>query len=642
MPRMMQEHGAQLTRPARTAERVRSEARGVLLPRLLMLLNTALCALALTVAVEVIARNSLEDLGSFLFSLSRPGFATILMLMVTLLVLDAILGAAYRSLVVLVPPALLLAFLSSQKQLYLSDPLYPSDLLFGRQIMELLPVMVTAEPWLAAAYTLAGLSGLALLAWTIFHWWRRMPPISPRMRMLRLLLLLPVMGGCVPLLKYAEHSWLKDRLGILPMMWDQAENYRHNGFLLAFAFNVPMANVSAPSGYGSAAIENIAVDPAPAATAEGEKPDVIVLMSESLWDPTRLPGVSLSADPMPAMRAHQSGNIFSPEFGGMTANVEFEVLTGFSNAFLPYGSIPYQQYIRRPLPSLATFFAGHGYRTAAIHPFEGWFWNRTDVYEALGFETFWSEENLPPMEKRGIFASDAALTREIIARGESTDRPFFFFAVSLQGHGPYEQGRYRRQRIEVESSLSERAVQPYRTYVEGVRASDDSFAELVAWAKTRERETIIVLFGDHLPPLGPAFVESGFMKEVVASRHAPEDVMRREHETPLIVWSSKTGVRRDLGTISPSLLPFHILDMAGLDHPFYTGLLGRVEARYKVIDRHLLIGRDATATPAWQQGGKPDTVLADWRLLQYDMMFGARHGQESFFPGTAEGQQGGS
>ena len=38
--------------------------------------------------------------------------------------------------------------------------------------------------------------------------------------------------------------------------------------------------------------------------------------------------------------------MFSPEFGGMTANVEFEALTGFSNAFLPYGSIPYQQYVR--------------------------------------------------------------------------------------------------------------------------------------------------------------------------------------------------------------------------------------------------------------------------------------------------------
>ncbi len=77
-----------------------------------------------------------------------------------------------------------------------------------------------------------------------------------------------------------------------------------------------------------------------------EKPDIIVVMSESFWDPTLLPGTTITPDPMPNVRALRSGSMFSPEFGGMTANVEFEALTGFTNAFLPYGSIPYQQYVR--------------------------------------------------------------------------------------------------------------------------------------------------------------------------------------------------------------------------------------------------------------------------------------------------------
>ncbi len=92
---------------------------------------------------------------------------------------------------------------------------------------------------------------------------------------------------------------------------------------------------------------------------------------------------------MPTIRAASSGNnMFSPEFGGMTANVEFEALTGFSNAFLPYGSIPYQQYIRRPLPSLATFFESNGLCDESLHPFQSWFWNRQNVYQALGFQQF--------------------------------------------------------------------------------------------------------------------------------------------------------------------------------------------------------------------------------------------------------------
>lgn len=49
---------------------------------------------------------------------------------------------------------------------------------------------------------------------------------------------------------YSHSSWVLDRLNIIPIMCDHQENYRHNGFLMAFAFNIPMANVSVLQGYG--------------------------------------------------------------------------------------------------------------------------------------------------------------------------------------------------------------------------------------------------------------------------------------------------------------------------------------------------------------------------------------------------------
>ncbi|MBY0431818.1 MAG: LTA synthase family protein, partial [Rhodospirillales bacterium] len=183
-----------------------------------------------------------------------------------------------------------------------------------------------------------------------------------------------------------------------------------------------MANVTAPKGYSADTISQIQPPLSAVTSTSGEHPDVIMLMSESLWDPTRLSNVKLSPDPMPFMRSQQAGHIFSPEFGGMTPNVEFEALTGFSNAFLPYGSIPYQQYIRHKMPTLATFFRSQGYAARAIHPYQSWFWNRGEVYKEFGFEEFKSEENLPPMDKRGIFASDDALFKEIMSEGDSMDK----------------------------------------------------------------------------------------------------------------------------------------------------------------------------------------------------------------------------
>lgn len=598
------------------------------------LLNLLLAALLLIVCMEWIARGSLHDVGSFLMSPARPGMTTLFAVGLCLMALDALFGRHYQSLLIAVPVLLSTAFMSHQKQLYLSDPLYPSDLLFGRQILQLMPAMLKAQPLTAFALAMGLCLGLfaCVFLWRFFR--RHTPAVMLKARLWRLALAIPLLAGLGSLMDYSQFSWLRDRLNIIPMMWDQKENYRHNGFLLAFAFNIPMANVSAPVGYSENTIADIASDGSAFAVNHSRRPDVIMIMSESLWDPTRLSNVSLSKDPMPSIRSRQSGHVFSPEFGGMTANVEFEALTGFSNAFLPYGSIPYQQYIRRPIPSLATFFRSEGYSSIALHPFQPWFWNRSEVYKSLGFDEFRSEETLPAMEKRGMFASDAALTSEIMQTVDAADKPLFLFAVTLQGHGPYEPNRYAENTIGIAGPLSEGASESLATYAQGVVEADDSFARLIDWAKTRERDTVVVLFGDHLPPLGQVYVESGYMPGMVATRRAPLDTMKQEHETPLVVWSSQTGLHNRIGTISPALLPYHILKTAGLGDPFYTGVLGKVHRSYSVIDRHMLMENDGSAVPDWLTAPiEMPGAIAEYRQLQFDMMFGKQYSKERFFPG---------
>ncbi|HEV7433306.1 MAG TPA: LTA synthase family protein [Pseudorhizobium sp.] len=593
----------------------------------------AACA-ALVGAVEAVAGRPHGDVIAFV--LSRAGLTTVATMFLVALGMDMLLGRAFRSIVLLVPAVLLLAFISYEKQQYLSDPLYPSDLLFARQITQLLPVMVRANPVEALALGALATFGIAAMLYIALVAWHRFPALSSRARLSRLLFLLPFLLSFTPMMNVQGSTWLRDRMGILPMMWDQKANYRHNGFLLAFALNIPMSRVAAPQGYSPEAIADIPLNPAAFKVASKPAPDVIMIMSESLWDPTKLENVGFNPDPMPTIRDLQTGQVFSPEFGGMTANVEFEALTGFSNAFLPYGGIPYQQYVRRPLPSLAGLFRDKGYTSVAVHPFEGWFWNRENVYRHLGFDRFLAQEQLPSLEKRGMFASDTALTEQIIQIAEGADLPLFLFAVTLQGHGPYEAGRYMDNSISIESELSLEAEQQLATYSDGVKEADDSLAMLMEWAKSRQRETIIILFGDHLPPLGKVFMESGYMKDAVATRRGSLDVMKREHETPLVIWSSKTGARKGLDTISPSVLPYHVVSAAGFSDPFYTGLLGEVAGKYAVIDRYMLVDEEGRSLEGWnEKGGTLDRSLQNYRLLQYDMMFGDQNARGRFFPFTA-------
>ena len=596
------------------------------------LLATLLIAALLTFFVELIARGSFAETMKFLSEPFRPAFATVLLFAIVLLGFDALLGRAHMGVMLLAPVALALAATGQQKSYYLGDPLYPADFLYGRQILELLPLLAKERVGTAILIVaiIAALAVLIPLAW--MGWRRRMRVINLRGRAVRAAIAIPLIAAFASILDYSTFSWTRDRLWISPMMWDQKENYAFNGFTLAFAMNVPLAKVTAPAGYSEDAIRTAGGGQlAPMAVPEAE-PDIIVVMSESFWDPTRLPGVSFNDDPLENTRRVQSGNVFSPEFGGMTANVEFEALSGFSNAFLPYGSIPYQQYVRGQVPSMPSFLKNQGYETVAMHPFEGWFWNREHVYKSFGFDQFLSMEKLPKLQTRGMLASDAALVDQVIKRAEQAEKPLFLFAVTLQNHGPYEPGRYKDATVKVGGAVDEWTRGSVATFAQGMADSDRSLQKLIDWAGKRQRHTVIAYFGDHPPPLGPAYVGTGFLPDNVAPRSGPAAEMKRVRETPLVVWSNRKGRAEDVGTVSPLYISYLVLRQAGIQHPYYTGILGRLHDAYPVVDRQLLIASDGSETRDWSRAKKIDPLIEKQRLMQYDILFGDRYGERRYFP----------
>ncbi|PZO73587.1 MAG: cation tolerance protein CutA [Mesorhizobium amorphae] len=600
-------------------------------PQLAYVLWTLVIASLLVFSVEWVVRGSLDATLAFFSQPFRPSWTTVALFALVFWLLDAALGRAYNGVLVVAPVLLALAFVNHQKAFYLGDPLYPTDFLYARQILELLPLLAGDRPWTAAAACIGTVAGIGLAVWGWRVMRRRLPRLRPRARLMRLGAAIPALVFFASIMDYASFSWARDRLQIVPMMWDQRENYASNGFAIAFALNVPMAKVSAPKGYDEKALAAIET-PVPAISMPGERPDIIVVMSESFWDPTRLPKTTIAPDPMPTVRAASTGHVFSPEFGGMTANVEFEALTGFSNAFLPYGSIPYQQYVRSALPSLAGFLKSEGYETRAIHPFAGWFWNRKTVYDAFGFEHFSAEENLPYLAKRGPLASDAALTEQIIAQAESTRDPVFLFAVSLQNHGPYEANRYADPSLSVEGAMPDASRAAILSYAEGVSDADKGLARLMDWASKRERHTVIAFFGDHLPPLGQPYIDTGFLRDMVPPKREPLAQLLSHRETPLVVWSNRNGRAEDIGTVSPAFLPLLVLREAGIEHPYYTGFLGAVRERFAVLDRHVLMDQAGGETADWSRDKAVDPAVRDFNFLQYDLMFGKKWGADRFFP----------
>lgn len=305
-------------------------------------------------------------------------------------------------------------------------------------------------------------------------------------------------------------------------------------------------------------------------------PNIIIVLSEAFWDITQLREVTFSRDPLPFFHALQAqythGTLLSPMFGGGTANVELEVLTGMSMRFFPENSIVYDEFIKQPTDSLASLLRGQGYRTTAIAPFYNWFFHSTDVYRRFGFERFISLEYFNPDEYVGPYIGDHAVAKRIIEETEKSAGPDFVFANTMENHYHYFAGKFKRNTIEAEGIASKEALAIAETYAQGVQGADRMLQELVTHFQSTKEPTVLVWFGDHLPSLEKRFVyeEAGYI-----SGEDDPDFLAKMYNTPLLVWSNYLPrENKETLYISPSFLGPYVLRLTGRDSSAYLREVG--------------------------------------------------------------------
>lgn len=440
----------------------------------------------------------------------------------------------------------ILSYSNGQKIETLGEPLYPVDLFIHYANMGEL-VRFTGAVGKPILYGMvAGACVLGWAGWKVLgnpgpaNWIRRIAALA--IVLVFHFLLVTDSAGFL--------SGIQKASGLVPeeYSWRQNENYRSNGVLGGFVTNLGNLRIRKPEGYsreladsalgrnaekpetGNARIGNPEI-------GTGTLPDVVVILSESFWDVTKLPSVRITPDPLENFRKIApegiSGTMTSPMFGGKTAAVEFEVLTGNSMALLPKGSIPYQQYVFDGFPSLPRLFRENGYRTSAVHTFEKSFFNRAGAYPKLGFDRFVAKEDIPDPKYEGPFISDETFTDEILKRLDdgSDGKPSFLFGISMENHFSYEGHKFDAFDVDVSASggnLDAEDLVTIRNYAQGIRAADRQLGRLVEILRKRERPTAVLFFGDHLGILRDeygAYVRSGFLPSSDESSWSPEEAL---------------------------------------------------------------------------------------------------------------------
>lgn len=190
----------------------------------------------------------------------------------------------------------------------------------------------------------------------------------------------------------------------------------------------------------------------------------------------------------------QTGYLNVSVKGGNTANTEFEFLTGDTMAFLPAGSIPYQQYITKDTPSMASYLKSLGYETYAMHPYYASGWNRDKIYPLLGFDSFYSSTDFYGSTYERGYIDDSSCVDKIIETYEKKDAgtPAFIFNVTMQNHSPYTDGYQNLQgNVTVDGTVSAQLSE----YLTLVKLSDTALEKLIDYFETQDEPTVIVFFG---------------------------------------------------------------------------------------------------------------------------------------------------
>ena len=370
---------------------------------------------------------------------------------------------------------------------------------------------------------------------------------------------------------------------------NQETNYNENGFITAFVLNFASLNMGAPSNYNEAYLAKAFEKYQPSAESgqDFQNPDVIVVLSEAYWDPTVLKGVTFSEDPLKNYRRiaaeHPNGKMVSCTFGGGTIRPEFEILTGMTTSMLPSGNVPYQQYVFEDIFSYARHFKNQGYDTLGVHTYQKTFYERDRAYPLLGIDTLLGEYDLNAEHhwNSGPFITDETISEEIIYQLEQPrENSLFMQVITMENHGLYAD-KYDPSDWDIKVSsdaLSDGELNVLHNYCKGAADSDAALGEIYDYIMNREKPTVVLWYGDHLPTLGDAFspyITTGNISSTTASEWTEEEKYMM-FSTPYLIFSNyDTGraYRAEETPVSPYLLPALLCDYIGAPEHTRTNFL---------------------------------------------------------------------
>ncbi|EMF0129026.1 LTA synthase family protein [Enterococcus hirae] len=521
----------------------------------------------------------------------------------------------------------ILGYANYLKMTYRQEPIYPDDLKMIKEFGLLKDMTGTISFYLLAGMILLVVAGGC---WAIYRSFKK----DKKFQAIRVITLFTTIFALIYISHFNNPNNLLRKAYNKTALWipySQKMNYYNTGFIGGFLYNLKIDPMEKPKGYSEEKIKEITSHYQKLAdeknkTASEEQPNIIYVMSESFSDPSRLNGVEITGDPLADYYAvadqTYSGQMLSQNYGGGTANIEFEALTGFSmGLFNAQLTTPYTMLVPKmnQLPSIVSTLKDQNYHTTAIHPYNTSMYKRKDVYEVLGFDEFISENTMTYTDtiEDNPYISDASAYQEVMDLLKEDDTPKFIHLVTMQTHMPYD-GKY--QQLEYTAKTEDNSgISSLENYLQDISYSSQSLKAFTEELKKLSRRTLVVFWGDHLPGIYSDTIQNSNEKHTL-------------HETQFLMFDSQGELEK---TEAPVTSPFYFAaDLMNQTNQQTTGfyqLLLALQNELPAFERELYYQEGQWHREA-QLNKKQAELYQAYEMIQYDIVSGEKYSlQTNFF-----------
>jgi phosphoglycerol transferase MdoB-like AlkP superfamily enzyme len=525
-----------------------------------------------------------------------------------------------------------------------SEPIYPTEL---KELVNWRSLLSFVDNKLLLVIAAAVIMLFVLLIWLeIKHpvYWYKLKGRIISAVIGVLLLLMPLQSNQ----KGSPIYYLSRGFNNQPYFMNQKVLTQAHGPILAFLDNIKVPIMTQPSGYSEKKIAQLSRKYQTVArqinrhrSNNQAKQTFVFNLSESFVDPKSFPTVKFKADasdPMPFIRSLSrkttAGKMLSAGYGGGTANMEWESLTGFSMGALQPGIMPYTQITSRyrTYPTMGMNFA----YASAIHPYEGTYYSRISNYHRFGFKKYaylGSKYKIYDQRKidRNPYLSDYTCYDNGLRQIKNRPGGQFINLISIQNHMPYN-GWYRHNEFKGEASsryLQQKSYyDSFIDYCKGIQYTDKAVKRFIKQIDAVQKPIIFVFYGDHYPS----------MISVEDASHYPLQF----HETNYFIYANRYArqhgavkqLKRDKIVNTSDFIAL-ALQQANAKVTPYQALLTKVQQELPAITINYsgksgleLVDQAGKQVAVSSLSKKQQQLLHDYLLVQYDMTAGKGYSQK--------------